>query len=98
MFGFFEKRRLIRKGLATAKVRRRRSQSELLNTLETGVLIKTLLFFVFIAGLGTLIFYSSQPQPTEKFLIALLIFLTALAQLWVNHPNSFASNSRIPMM
>lgn len=98
MFGFFEKRRLIRKGLATAKTRRRRAKSEWLNALETGVWVKLLIFAAFIAGLGALIFYGTQPQPTEKFLIALLIFMTALAQLWVNHPNSFASNSRIVLM
>src|SRR5581483_1694698 len=98
MFRFFEKRRLIKKGLATAKTRRRRLQNEFLNRLETGMLAKILIFGAFIAGLAALIFYGSQPQPTEKFLIALLIFLTALAQLWVNHPNSFASNSRIVLM
>lgn len=98
MFGFFEKRRLIRKGLATAKTRRRRSHSELRHVFETGIIVKVLIFGAFIAGLGSLIFYGTQPQPTEKFLIALLIFLTALAQLWVNHPNSFASNSRIVLI
>ncbi|MEA3186766.1 MAG: cyclic-di-AMP phosphodiesterase PgpH, partial [Chthoniobacter sp.] len=98
MFGFFEKRRLIRKGLASSKTRRRRSHSELAQAFETGVVFKVLIFAAFMAGLASLIFYGTQPQPTEKFLVASLIFLTALAQLWVNHPNSFASNSRIVLM
>ncbi len=98
MFGFFEKRRLIKKGLSSTKTRRRRSRSEFFHALETGMLVKVLIFFLFILGLGILIFYGTQPQPAEKFLIALLIFMTALAQLWINHPISFASNSRIVLM
>jgi len=98
MFGFFERKRLIKKGLASPKLRRRRTNSEVLNSLETGLLTKALIFVAFCTGLGSMIFYGPQPQPTEKFLIAMLIFLTALAQLWVNHPNSFASNSRTVLM
>lgn len=98
MLGFFERKRLIRRGLASTKLRRRRSESELLQFLESGVIPKISIFLGFIVGLGTLIFYGPQSQPAEKFLIALLIFATALAQLWVNHPNTFASNSRILLM
>jgi putative nucleotidyltransferase with HDIG domain len=98
MLGFFERQRLIRKGLACPKTRRRRSESEFIHSLETGVFTKVLIFIGFIAGLAALIFYGSGAQPAEKFFIALLIFLTALAQLWINHPNTFASNSRILLM
>src|SRR5215210_4347337 len=98
MFRFFERQRLIKRGLASPKVRRRRTQSEFALMLETGIGVRVLLYLAFCTGLATLIFYGNDQQPTEKFLIALLIFLTALAQLWVNHPNSFASNSRISLM
>src|SRR5215210_7266340 len=98
MFRFFERQRLIKKGLASPKVRRRRTQSEFAQMLESGIGVRVLLYLSFCGGLAALIFYGTQPQPAEKFLIALLIFLTALAQLWVNHPNSFASNSRISLM
>lgn len=98
MFRFFERQRLIKKGLASPKTRRRRTQSEFVQMLETGIGVRVLLYLAFCGGLAGLIFYGTQPQPAQKFLIALLIFLTALAQLWVNHPNSFASNSRISLM
>lgn len=98
MFGIFERKRLIRKGLASGKIRRRRSESEVVQALETGVITKVAIFIAFITGLASLVFYGTAPQPAEKFLIALLIFLTALAQLWINHPNTFASNSRILLM
>jgi len=98
MLQFFERKRLVRKGLASAKIRRRRTRSELLNTLETGQWVKGGIFVFFCVGLAMLIFYGTQGQSFEKLLIALLIFATALAQLWVNHPVTFASNSRISLM
>lgn len=98
MFGFLERKRLVKKGLASPKTRRRRSHSELIEGLQTGLVPKVLIFLVFIAGLWELINYGAVAQPAEKFLIALLIFVTALAQLWVNHPITFATNSRILLM
>jgi len=95
MFQFFERKRLVRKGLASAKIRRRRTHSELTHTLETGQWVKGGIFLLFCVGLTMLI---SPSQEIEKLVIALLIFATALAQLWVNHPVTFASNSRISLM
>src|ERR1043166_8651083 len=98
MFGFFERKRLIKKGLASGKVRRRRTRSEFLNVLETSMWVRVILYALFCAGLAALIFYNPPTEPGKKFLIGLLIFLTALGQLWINHPNTFASNSRITLM
>lgn len=98
MLRFFERHRLVKKGLACTKTRRRRPENELLQVLETGPLAKAIILLGFILGLGALIFYGTQPQPTEKFLLCLLIFLTALAQLWINHPHTFARNSRMLLM
>jgi putative nucleotidyltransferase with HDIG domain len=98
MFHFFERKRLVRKGLASAKFRRRRTRSELLNTLETGRWVKGGIFILFCIGLAMLIFYGSPTQSIEQLVIALLIFATALAQLWINHPVTFASNSRITLI
>lgn len=98
MFSIFEKHRLVKKGLASPKARRRRTESELLQEMDTGLAVKVLLFAAFVAGLAVLIFSGKQTQPTEKFLIGLLIFSIALAQLWINHPNAFARNSRILLM
>ena len=46
MFHFFERKRLVRKGLASAKIRRRRTRSELLCALETGQVVKGGIFHV----------------------------------------------------
>jgi putative nucleotidyltransferase with HDIG domain len=98
MFHFFERKRLVRKGLASAKIRRRRTRSELACTLESGQLAKGFIFVLFCVGLAMLILYGSPEESFKKLLIALLIFATALAQLWINHPVTFASNSRITLM
>jgi putative nucleotidyltransferase with HDIG domain len=98
MFHFFERKRLVRKGLASAKIRRRRTRSELLCTLETGQVVKGCSFVLFCVGLAILIFYGAPEESMKKLVIALLIFATALAQLWVNHPVTFASNSRISLL
>ncbi|MGB8353524.1 MAG: HDIG domain-containing metalloprotein [Chthoniobacteraceae bacterium] len=98
MLGFFERHRLIKKGLASSKVRRRRTENEIAQALETGTWPKVAVFAAFIVGLGAIIFEGVQSQPAENFLIALLIFFTALAQLWINHPDTFAKNSRVLLM
>ncbi|MEI8234714.1 MAG: HDIG domain-containing metalloprotein [Verrucomicrobiota bacterium] len=95
MIKFFERRRLVKKGLASPKQRRKRSRNEILQMLEEGFLPKGLVFAAFIAGLAALIFSGKQAQGMEKFLTSLLIALIALAQIWINHPRTFASNSRL---
>jgi cyclic-di-AMP phosphodiesterase PgpH len=95
MFDFFKRGRLVRRGLASRKTRRRRTRNELLRSLEYSPLIKTLIFAAFIAGLAFLIFSGQQPEPTKNFIIALLFFATALTQLWINQPQTFSQSSRI---
>lgn len=95
----FERKRLVKKGLASSKVRRRRTESELIHTLEHGPVAKLSVFLTFAFGLWLLIFSGPQDtikeQPTEKMIIASLILLVALAQLWINHPNTWDRNSRL---
>ena len=95
MIKSFERQRLVKKGLASPKQRRRRSSSEIAHLLESGFLAKALLFTAFCAGLAGLIFTGKQAQGMEKFFTSLLIALTALAQLWINHPRNFKRNSRL---
>ena len=66
MFHFFERKRLVKKGLASAKVRRRRTRSEFRCTLETGLGVKAGIFTLFCLGLAMLILSGSQTQPVEK--------------------------------
>ncbi len=98
MFRFFERHRLVKKGLASQKTRRRRSSNEVLEEMETGLGVKLLIFIAFVIGLGFLIYNGKHPQQTETFFTSLLIFLTALAQLWINHPETYARNSRVALV
>lgn len=95
MIPFFERQRLVKKGLASPKQRRRRSSSEIAHHLESGFPAKLLIFAAFSLGIGVLIFAGDETQGMEKFFTSLLISLTALAQLWINHPRTFARNSRL---
>ena len=69
-----------------------------MQTLEQGVVAKAAIFLGFLAGLAWLIYSDLRSQPTQKVFIAALIFLTALAQLWINHPKTFERNSRVLLM
>src|SRR5207245_10759008 len=95
MIDFFKRSELVRRGLASGKLRRRRSRNELLRGLEYSWGMKGFLFAGFIAGLALLIFSGNQPEPTKNFVIALLFFLIALMMLWINQPRTFAQSSRI---
>jgi putative nucleotidyltransferase with HDIG domain len=95
MLDFLKRSRLIKRGLASRKTRRRRSTNELLHSLEYAPYIKWVIFAAFIAGIAFLIFSGQQPEPTKNFVIALLFFATALTQLWINQPTTFLRSSRV---
>lgn len=95
MLDFLKRGQLVRRGLASRKMRRRRSTNELLRSLEYASYMKWLIFAAFVAGLAFLIFSGQQPEPTKNFVIALLFFATALTQLWINQPKTFLRSSRL---
>ena len=95
MFDFLKRRRLLKRGLASKKQRRKRTRNELLRSLERAVFVKLIILAAFIGGLAFLIFNGQQAEPTKSFVIALLFFATAIAALWINHPDTFSQNSRV---
>src|SRR2546423_1113574 len=95
MLDFLKRRRLLRRGLASKKQRRRRTRNEFIHSLEYARFVKILILAAFIAGLAFLIFSSPQSEPTKSFVIALLFFATAVTALWINHPKTFTQNSRV---
>ncbi len=95
MFDFLKRGRLIRRGLASRKTRRRRTRSELMARLETAAFAKVLIYSAFAGGLAFLVFSGQQPEPTKNFVIALLVLATAITQLWINQPKSFERSSRV---
>jgi cyclic-di-AMP phosphodiesterase PgpH len=95
MFDFLKRRRLLKRGLASKKQRRKRTRNELLRSLEYAAFVKLIILAAFVAGLAFLIFNGQQAEPTKSFVIALLFFATAVAALWINHPATFSQNSRV---
>ena len=95
MFDFLKRNRLVKRGLASGKTRRRRSSNELIDRLEYASYAKGIIFAVFLAGLALLIFSGDQPEPTKKFVVALLFFAASLVQLWINQPATFLRGSRL---
>jgi cyclic-di-AMP phosphodiesterase PgpH len=95
MFDFLKHGRLVRRGLASRKVRRRRARGGWLQNLEYAPYVKLFIFGGFIAGLAFLIFSGQQPEPTKNFVIALLFLAVAVTQLWINQPRTFSQNSRV---
>ena len=100
-----KKSQLVKKGYACGKTRRRPHQSHFLRSLETSGQVKTIIFLIFLTALAGLIFYGTGrttrdggSQQAEQFLFALLVFFTAITQLWINHPQTFAKNSRVVLM
>jgi hypothetical protein len=75
MINFFKRSELVRRGLASGKLRRRRSRNELLRGLEYSWGMKGILFTAFVAGLALLIFSGKEPEVAKNFVIALLFFL-----------------------
>src|SRR6201987_1819970 len=95
MFDFLKRGRLVKRGLASRKRRRRRSRSELMRNLECSLQLKIFIFALFAGGLAFLVFSGQQAEPTKNYIIALLVLATAITQLWINQPKSFEQNSRI---
>ena len=95
MLGFFERQQLVRKGLSSGKTRRRRTESEVVETLERGWVARGGVLLAFLAGLWALVYWESGGQCAERQVFGGLVFCTALGQLWINHPETFRSNSRL---
>jgi membrane-associated HD superfamily phosphohydrolase len=60
--------------------------------------VKAGILGIFLLVLALLIFSGLNQEPAKYFLISLLVFLTAVAQLWINHPETFRKNSRIGLI
>src|SRR5881394_2833060 len=95
MFDFLKRGRLVKRGLASRKRRRRRSRSELMCNVECSSHVKVFIFALFAGGLAFLVFSGQQAEPTKNYIIALLVLATAITQLWINQPKSFSRSSRI---
>lgn len=98
MWNFFRRRRLVEKGMSCGKKRRTIQENEFAEALQSGWLARSVVLIAFVCGLAALIFTGHQDEPAKKFLLCLLIFVTAVTQLWINHPQTLAVNSRLCLL
>ncbi len=98
MFDFLKRWKLMGRGMDCGKRRRQVETSEFMASLQCGWPVRALLLFAFVVGLALLIFTGMQEEPAKKFLICLLIFVTAVAQLWINHPQTMQNNARLAVL
>lgn len=95
MWKFIQRRRLVSQGLASGKTRRRITENPLTEALETGWPTRNAILIGFIFGLAVLLFSGERSEPVKGLLICILIFATAITQLWINHAETFLRNSRL---
>jgi hypothetical protein len=69
MFGTSNRKKLIRKGLACPKTRRKSTQKEWMRKLESEPWVKAGIFGAFVLVLALLIFSGEHPDPAKYFLI-----------------------------
>ena len=98
MFGSLNRKRLVKRGFACSKQRRKPTQKEWMRRLDSDPRVKIGIFGAFGAALALLIFSGDYPDPAKYFLIGLLILATAVEQLWINHPDTFHRNSRVGLV
>jgi cyclic-di-AMP phosphodiesterase PgpH len=98
MFGSIDRKRLIKKGLACQKQRRKPTQKEWMRKLDTNPWVKVSILGLFVLVLALLIFSGLNQEPAKFFLIGFLVFVTAVAELWINHPETFQKNSRVALV
>lgn len=80
------------------KSRRRVDESSFQRALQEGPLCRSAIFLLFVIGLAIACFTGEHPEPFKNFIVILLIFLTAIGQLWINHPLTMASNARLSLV
>lgn len=96
MRSFFARQRLIRRGLASTKWRRRINHSEWFESLRYGTAAKVgIVLLMAIALLKLVAGGDVAPGATERWVVEGLVYVLAVALLWMNHARLWADNSRL---
>jgi putative nucleotidyltransferase with HDIG domain len=95
MVKYLEHRQLAARGLTCGKIRRRVKQGKLTAFLETHWSICCVVLIATIGGLLGIMMLGDATPTLQQLLIALLLFVAALFQLWIGDQGTFCSNSRL---
>jgi putative nucleotidyltransferase with HDIG domain len=99
MFSFFTRQRLIRRGLASAKWRRRLRQSEWIDSLRCGWFSRWIVVVALALVLGSLVSGEcSQPEAVQRLVLEFLVYALAVALVWMNHRSIWNDNGRLLLL
>lgn len=98
MNSFFARKRLIRRGLSTAKLRRRLTRREWVETLLHGVWARMLFILLTAIPVARLVAFGEDGWNLERVVVGGLIYALALALVWLNHPRIWRDNSRLLLL
>ncbi|RFC41799.1 MAG: hypothetical protein DVB28_002177 [Verrucomicrobia bacterium] len=99
MHSFFTRQRLIRRGLASAKWRRRINRSEWFESLLYGQSTRVALVVIMGVALVQMVSGSAPAGGSaERWMVEVLVYILAVALIWMNHPRLWADNSRLLLM
>jgi putative nucleotidyltransferase with HDIG domain len=99
MFSFFTRQRLIRRGLASAKWRRRLRQSEWLDSLRYGGLVRWVIVVTLAVTLASLVSINeAQPEASQRLLVEFFVYVLAVALVWMNHRSVWTDNGRLLLL
>ena len=96
---WFERRRLVRKGLACDKTRLSHSDNTLQGRAESSWKVRLLLFAFFIVMLHVVVGWGHPANPVSTLLedqiLAFIVFISSLMLLELDSPDVWRSNSRL---
>jgi putative nucleotidyltransferase with HDIG domain len=98
MVKYLEHRQLAARGLTCGKIRRRVKETKLKNFLETHWLIRSLLLVIILGGLVGIMMLGDTVVGTQQLVVALLLFVAALFQLWIGDHDIFCNNRRLTLI
>lgn len=98
MVKYLEQRQLAARGLTCGKIRRRVKETRLGSFLETHWIIRSLLLVIILAALVGIMMLGDTVVGTQQLVIALLLFVAALFQLWIGDHDIFCSNRRLTLI
>lgn len=98
MVKYLEHRQLAARGLTCGKIRRRVQETKLSRFLEGHWLVRSLLLLVILSALSGIMRIGGNSIGAQQGLIALLLFVTALFQLWIGDRGVFCSNARLTLL
>lgn len=95
MIDWFQRQKLVKKGLACDKTRRQRNEEGWSPFLEANVTVRLLLFCFFLLAFFTLDYWGSDHKTNEDYLLTSIIFFSSIMLLHLDLPDLWPSNSKL---